>query len=640
MSKLVNYFEYRDIIARSTPCIVFFEDSEDPSSEKVVSIMEEMCQKYPNVLCYKVKWEKIKNVQLFYRSRKRSDVYSFSKNQITSIVSAFSEEDLDNLFKTVYNHSVDKFKSALNKIIKRERGIVVSIKHKKFKIENPAYIINSDDDSIQPCNKSSTENLITSKNPVKISDLKTDELRNTKDHQPQQKLVNFKESSRNSPQNSYNTLNPYNNTNIIDSFNMCSENVQNNQIYCNQMNSFKQEYTPMFNQQIDIKNDINTHDYNTMKKSPSIFYQGNSNDTHSLFCKKNFNPLDSPQSNLKLDSFQITTELPTTKNYFGPFYIEYDSKISPIFSDSSHNSNMSLNNCKNIPDNGINTRKRQYNETNSFSQNNEHYLPEELPNKKEILQNSQIFPNYSQKPVLPLNLDNHIFDIGMASNNTSPIKFSSYLEGIIPQKPKSPQNIQTFHNQQIHNPNKLPKSEYCHNVRPKSISPIRNRKCMTPNKGIVPNTYQCNASSNYNTNFKIGNNISSYYMQNHHSPINTNRNTSHDCYNPNFLQNDQNLLIRNDCVYNHTSKSPPIQKKYINYDMKRNDSGNIGISTIQQYGGVNEQKSSRSHIENPEQTSLNSFKGNQSTDQAARSNQIPQRLNTKLENTNSYDFFI
>lgn len=230
MTNSLDYYRYRFNISRKTPCIVFYEDI-DESSQYVILIMENMCAKYPYILCYKVDWSESQIRDKCFPDRKSSDVIYFSEGEIKSIVSAFSSDDLDNLFKTVFNECVENYKDSFKRLLKKEgklkdKEIDIFIKHD---IKKPSYNIYNDKisyiTSIHSINNSkfyqslensnisnldtvskSTEILISKNNKIAKNLFK----RNSLDNQDNSSFTNFESKNIENINNQFNLFNIYN----------------------------------------------------------------------------------------------------------------------------------------------------------------------------------------------------------------------------------------------------------------------------------------------------------------------------------------------------------------------------------------------------------------------------------------------
>lgn len=141
-------------ISRKTPCIIFYQDKIDETNKYVISIMEKMKKEFKYVLCYLADWRKCLSTNNLLFNQKSSDVLSFQNNKVTFKISAFEEDRLRNLFKTVYNDSINNFFPCFSKILKNEHSSDEKYLYELYKIENPSYNINR-----QITNRNNSKNL-------------------------------------------------------------------------------------------------------------------------------------------------------------------------------------------------------------------------------------------------------------------------------------------------------------------------------------------------------------------------------------------------------------------------------------------------------------------------------------------------
>lgn len=111
INRMLTHTQYGVYISRKTPCIIFYEDQTNATNKDVITIMENMKKEFKYVLCYKFDWRKSFRTHRFFIHRRSSDVLTFRNNQLIFKISAYNEDGLRNLFRTVYNDSVCKFLS-------------------------------------------------------------------------------------------------------------------------------------------------------------------------------------------------------------------------------------------------------------------------------------------------------------------------------------------------------------------------------------------------------------------------------------------------------------------------------------------------------------------------------------------------
>lgn len=150
MTKPLSYYKYRSFISRKIPCIIYYEKKFSAINKQVVAIMEKMSEKYKLVLCYKVDWEESFRLILNIQKRTPSDVLSFQDSQVTKIVSAFDINELENLFKTVYNDCVTNFIAAINRFLIKNGTIKLGYIHQKFDLPHPSYNIERGNQPFSP----------------------------------------------------------------------------------------------------------------------------------------------------------------------------------------------------------------------------------------------------------------------------------------------------------------------------------------------------------------------------------------------------------------------------------------------------------------------------------------------------------
>lgn len=128
-------------IVSNVPYIVYYEDPVDDSNRNVISIMEQMCNKYRLVECHKVSWLESLTEDIIDFPRTSSHVLSFRDKTPTSMVSVFNFQDLETLFQTVYNDCVINFFVFFNRILQLKDLIDCNFKHTLYNIENSSYNI-------------------------------------------------------------------------------------------------------------------------------------------------------------------------------------------------------------------------------------------------------------------------------------------------------------------------------------------------------------------------------------------------------------------------------------------------------------------------------------------------------------------
>lgn len=141
MNQCISYAKYLKIIKRKLPSIIYYEYNYDKSNLKTIKIMEDMMEKYPLVLCYRVKWlqKAVKNIE--FTTQTHLDVVCFKNNRIKASVAIFSNSELHNLFKTVYNDCIFNCLSAYNRLMLKNRLISTSFIHKMYELPNYSYDI-------------------------------------------------------------------------------------------------------------------------------------------------------------------------------------------------------------------------------------------------------------------------------------------------------------------------------------------------------------------------------------------------------------------------------------------------------------------------------------------------------------------
>lgn len=142
MNESLDNIKYRTYVTRKTPCIIYFEDENDEFSKKLVLNMDKLCEEFKLVLCYKVDWKKSKLLQIPVVEHTSWDILSFHEGTVTKKVSAISEKEVRNLFKTVFNDCIRNFLPIYKRLLKREKYINFKEDFVEYFLDTPSYNIN------------------------------------------------------------------------------------------------------------------------------------------------------------------------------------------------------------------------------------------------------------------------------------------------------------------------------------------------------------------------------------------------------------------------------------------------------------------------------------------------------------------
>lgn len=158
MNKEIDHKEYRKCIKRKLPCIIYYEDLYDKNNMDVSLIMKNMCSKYPKVQCHRVIWHLRHINGLEITAETIRDVLCFKLGKQICKVNIFDFIELETLFQTVFNDSVENSLSSFNKILWGQGLLRVGEKHKKFEIDKPSYIVQDSDKKILYQDRTSIKN--------------------------------------------------------------------------------------------------------------------------------------------------------------------------------------------------------------------------------------------------------------------------------------------------------------------------------------------------------------------------------------------------------------------------------------------------------------------------------------------------
>lgn len=141
MSHIISYDDYRYIVNRKVPFIIYFEDPRDAKNLTVIKIMDEMRITYPLVYCYQVKWTERKNKNSRKINKKSDDVICTKNGRKCCQISAFNTDALHNLFKTVYNDCIINYERLFTSSLRNENKITDLFVHQIYYITHPSYDI-------------------------------------------------------------------------------------------------------------------------------------------------------------------------------------------------------------------------------------------------------------------------------------------------------------------------------------------------------------------------------------------------------------------------------------------------------------------------------------------------------------------
>lgn len=142
MKNFINKFQYRALIARRTPCIIYFHNKVDKYNKEMVLKMDKLCEEFQLVLCYRIDWNESKKLLFPIIEHTFSDVLSFQEGNVTKKVPIVSENEVRNLFMTVFNDCIRNFEAVYKRLLKNEKNKNIRHKLREYDLVQPSYNIN------------------------------------------------------------------------------------------------------------------------------------------------------------------------------------------------------------------------------------------------------------------------------------------------------------------------------------------------------------------------------------------------------------------------------------------------------------------------------------------------------------------
>lgn len=141
MSHILNIDKYLSVIRRRTPSIIYYDNPRYLKNSEIMNIIEDIRNKYPLVLCYRVKLaDKREGLSQCVMEKWAKVVCYKNKKRICSL-DPYIFSEINNLFQTVYNDCVINYFSYFSSLLLRDKGINYSHIHKLYDIKNPSYPI-------------------------------------------------------------------------------------------------------------------------------------------------------------------------------------------------------------------------------------------------------------------------------------------------------------------------------------------------------------------------------------------------------------------------------------------------------------------------------------------------------------------
>lgn len=140
MDGRLEYKKYGELIRQQMPCIIFYEDVLYNSNTDVVEIMENMRKIYPFIPCYRVNWLERGAQHIYIDIKSPYDVLCFKANLQIFKVSAFSQDEIHNLFQIVYNDCITHFSGPYRNKLSNNNLTKFFKQNLPYKLSSPSLI--------------------------------------------------------------------------------------------------------------------------------------------------------------------------------------------------------------------------------------------------------------------------------------------------------------------------------------------------------------------------------------------------------------------------------------------------------------------------------------------------------------------